>query len=473
MSVSRTSAHAHADARPRLRPRKVFSSCVVAGALAVSLAALPACASSGASSASNEQSQQTEQAQPGASATREDVEAVLLAASQKTFSNVAFELRTETSAVGPGQDGTMQSQMIKTSTIGELDQSGERPRLHMKYSAQSSMELGKVTYEMFISSENLIVNQNDQLYVDAMTDEALNSYVNSVVNVTAEEGIASMLDAAANYKIEETDGQTNVTITVDLDKAQQTAAEEADAVAETETATAETEAAASGEAESASAEAASVASAEATAASAGSASAEAASATSSDSADPASADDAMPAGTEMASIVVCYSIGEDGRFKSVRVVSSTTGTPTYHSKQTYKFTDYDTTTLPEWPDLKAYVAERSGVATDENGRMYVLGDNGERYYVSEIGDDGMIYFDTGTSSATDESYYYTYNDTPTDTGAVDTSSEDTTSSTGRAYITGDDGKIHYLDEEGSHLYENEDGTRYFVDADGNFYFLSE
>lgn len=382
--------------------------------------ALSACSNASAASSSAE-AQENEAAEEHAVA-REDVEDILHRAAETTFSNITFATKTETTATGASSNGQQITQTIRTSMKGQLDKGGEKPKLHMSYEAQSNMELGKTTYEMFIDKDNLIVSQNEQLYVDAMTDEMLNSYADSVTSIMSADEIDSMLDMASNLKIQEGKDETTVTITIDKDKLI-----ESEAVDES----------------------------------------------------------SLPETTQIATMVVSYTVDSDDRFKTVRLMSSTTGTPTYRVSQTYEFSNYDETTLPEWPDLDAYVAQQSGIKTDENGRMYIVGDDGQIYYVTEIGDDGMIYYDmgnTGAGGTTGDTYYETV-ETPTTTttqtvieptATVDSTntSTDTSNDKGRAYITADDGTIHYLDEEGSRLIQNDDGTSYFIDADGNFYFLS-
>lgn len=362
---------------------------------------------------------------------REEVEPILNAAIEADYASVTFASRTDTSATGTSSNGQSQTQTMRTSMRGELDRSGEAPALHIDYEAQSNMSLGKTQYEMFIDSENLIVSQGGQLYVDAMSEEVLDGYANSVTAVTSAEEIGSILDMAGGLKMEQVEGDTVITVTVDKDKLLE-----------------------------------------------------------SDLVDTSS----LPETSQIATMVVNYVIDSDSRFKTVRLMSSTTGTPTYRVQQTYSFSKYDETELPEWPDLNAYAANQSGIMTDASGRMYIVGDDGQIYYVTEIGDDGMIYYDTGASSAggspsLEPEYYYVDVDDATATGTsapADTSTSadatedadtstgggDTTSDRGRAYITADDGTIHYLDEEGSRLFENDDGTSYFIDADGNFYFLS-
>lgn len=376
-----------------------------------------ACGNNASSSSASSDSQEEAVAE-GQEVTREEVEEILYKASEATFTNVSFTTKTETTATGATANGVPQTQTIQTTMSGQFDKSGEKPKLHLNYSAVSTMELGKTGYEMFIDSENLIVKQNEQLFVDAMTDEMLNSYANSVTSVTSPDEIGSMLDMAASYKIAEDEDETTVSITIDKDKLAESGAVD---------------------------------------------------------------ESSLPDNNAISTMVMSYTVGPDDRFKTVRIMSSTSGTPTYRVHQSYQFSDYDNTALPEWPDLKAYIAERSGIQTDANGRMFIVGDDGQTYYVSEIGDDGMIYYDTGTQTSGGEDSTTYYYDVPpaadagtaTNTGTDADTSGGSTEDQGRAYITADDGTIHFLDEEGSRIINNEDGSRYFIDADGNFYFLAE
>ena len=395
--------------------------------------ALCSCGNSNKSSASQEVAEVPEH-----QVAREDVEKVLYKAADNTFTSVNVTTKTETSATGAASSGQQTTQTIKTATKGQLDGTGEKPKLHMDYEAQSNMELGKTSYEMFIDKDNLIVKQKEQLYVDAMSDETLDSYAKSVTSVLSTDEIKTMLDMASDYTIQEHEGDTTVTITVDKNKL--LASEMVD-------------------------------------------------------------DSSLPTNTEIATMVISYTVDSDDRFKSVRIMSSTSGSPTYRVSQTYEFSGYDKVTLPEWPDLNAYMAEMSGIKTDENGRMYIDGEDGQRYYVTEIGDDGMIYYETGSNASTGG---YTENATPvyveteqsvssetqtteggtagsgTNAGTGGTSgtsgssnsagSSSDTSNQGRAYITAADGTIHYLDEPGSEI-RDLGGATVFIDANGEWYFL--
>ena len=394
---------------------------------------LAACSNGNASSSAQ---QQEDSAAATQSASREEVEAVLTKAAESKYKNVSFTNKVETTATAAAANGAAQSQTIRTTTSGELDQSGDKPKLHMKYQAQSNVELGKTEYEMFIDDQHLIVNQKEQLYVDAMNEETLNSYASSITSLLSADEIGAILDMAGGFKMEASGDDTVVTVTVDKDKLAESAKVD---------------------------------------------------------------DSSLPETTQIATMVVSYTIDSDDHFKAVRLMSSTTGTPTYRVNQTYQFSKYDETALPEWPDLNAYIAQQSGIMTDENGRMYIVGDDGQRYYVTNIGDDGTIYYDTGNTGTP------TYTESggqPTQSGGEtttvsggSTSGSDTTggsttggstaggnttgggsttggtdSDKGRAYITAADGTIHYLDEPGSEI-RDLGGATVFIDANGEWYFL--
>ncbi len=429
---------------------KLIRIMAVACIAALMALALAACSNANASStaASGSASPQSEASDEGKSAAIEDVEAVLHKASESTFTNLAFTTKTETTATGVSANGQTSSQSATTTMKGQLDLSGSKPKLHMSYKAQSSSELNATEYDMFISADGLIVRQGDQLYQDTMSDTMLDSYAASITSAITADEIDAVLDMAASCKMTEENGKTTVTVTLDKNKLAQ-----------------------------------------------------------SNMVDMSS----LPSNTEIATMIVTYDIDENNRFQTVRIMSSTSGTPTYRVNQTYEYSDYNATELPEWPDMNSYIAQSSGIMTDANGNMYIVGDDGQLYYVTSIGEDGTVTFNMGaTSEAAVVEYYYeealaetpalyatladaeeayyemiSEADTATEvekstssetseTGTTDaTNNESGEEEVGRAYITADDGTIHFLDEEGSQLFDNGDGTRYFIDRDGNFYFLAD
>lgn len=304
----------------------------VAAALALTLAACGGAeqagsASTGASSTSGNASDASGQA-----VSREDVEPILNAAANQAFSNVTFAVETETTATLPDDKGVMQTNSATTSIKGELDRSGDAPKMHMSFVASSTVELGRTAYELFIDSDALLIKQGDELYSDTMTDDMLNSYADSVTGIITIDEIAKMLDAAASYKMSKSGDETTITVTVDVSKLPKE--QEADSEDES----------------------------------------------------------ALPDGTDLATMIASYTIGSDGRFKTVLIISSTEGASAFRMHQAYRYSGYDETTLPDWPDLQAYILEQSGIKVDENGNMYFIGDDGQTYYVSEIGDDGTVYY---------------------------------------------------------------------------------
>ena len=266
----------------------------------------------------------------GQGGSREDVEAILNQAANQPFSTVTFKITTSTSTTVPDDEGVMQTQSADTATTGELDQSGDKPAMHMSYRATSTVELGRTEYELFVNSERLIAKEGDQLYVEEMDDEALYSYSQSVTSAISREEIEAMLDVAASFEISESDGETTVTITADPAKL----ADSQEQIGESD----------------------------------------------------------LPENSTIATMVISYTIGTDGHFKTVRTISSLDSEPIYHMNQTCQYSNYDATSLPEWPDLQAYILEQSGIETDENGNMYFVDEDGQTHYITEIGEDGTIYF---------------------------------------------------------------------------------
>jgi len=421
--------------------------------------------SGSSSAASGSTSQANASSSEGQSTTREDVEAVLNKACESTFTNLSFATKTESTAMGTAPNGQITSQSATTTMKGQLDRSASKPKMHMSTKTQSSNDIKATEYDMYIDSEGLIVTQNGQLYKDAMTDAVLNSYDASVTSAISAEEIKAVLDMASSFKMKEESGKTTVTITLDKEKLS-----EANMV------------------------------------------------------DMSS----LPKGTEIATMVVAYDINANNQFEAVRIMSSTNGNPTYRVQQTYEYSDYDTTELPAWPDMGEYAALTSGIMTDANGNMYMVGEDGQLYYVTSIGDDGTVVFNASAANETMEVYYeevatemaaeaaaapsfyatlaeaesayyetISEADTPTEqpanpnasgsaaaaeSGSAAAAESGSAASSnpgageeeqGRAYITADDGTIHFLDEPGSQLFDNGDGTRYFIDADGNFYFLAD
>ena len=309
--------------------KTISKTILLACATALLAFALAACGSSGQAESGASAGSASASSDSAAQASREDVEPILLKAAEQPFSTVTFETETETTATGPDDKGAMQTHSAITSLDGELDRSGDKPKMHMKHESMSTVELGRTEYDLFIDSESFIIKQGDELFTDQMTDEILDSYVDAATGAITVKEITEALDAAVNYKLAENNGETTVTVTIDPAKLSKTQAED---------------------------------------------------------------ESPLPEGADITTMVASYTIDAEGRFKSVRIMTSTTGTPTYRTHQTCLYSGYDSTTLPEWPDLQAYVLEQSGIKTDENGNMYFEGEDGQIYYVTEITDDGTIYY---------------------------------------------------------------------------------
>ena len=267
------------------------------------------------------------------SASREDVQALIDEALSKTYTNVTFAMETDTSATAT-VEGQMQQQTMYTSVKGEIDKGSDPVRMHMKFESYSNTAPGKTLYDMFVNGDEVIIQQGEDLFSDSLGDGGAAAYAESLTAVTSSEEISNMLDVAKNFKVEESDaGDTTITVTVDVNRLSETNLVD---------------------------------------------------------------ESSLPEGSSIATLVASYTLDTEHRFKSIRLMSSTAGTPTYRVSQMYRFSDYDATTLPEWPDLKAYIAKMSGIETDAEGRMYIVEEDGTILYVEGIDDDGMIHI-SGTS----------------------------------------------------------------------------
>jgi len=193
----------------------------------------------------------------------------------------------------------------------------------------------------------------------------------------------------------------------------------------------------------------------------------------------------LPEGTQISSMVMNFTIGPDDHFKTVRMMARTNGSPSYSVYQVCSYTNYDQSQIPEAPEATGGVK----IETDADGTQYFYDEDGAKYIVTEIAEDGTIYYypESAASSGYDYGYDYGYNyydyggydysstddssaGTSGDTGGSDTS-DASDPNIGRAYITGDDGQIHYLDAPGTQLIRNEDGSSYFIDENGYLYYL--
>lgn len=305
---------------------KIFRTTVAFVAAAILAAScLAACSGGNGGSSSQATSAQTTS---GSTASREDVDAIVDAALATDFTSVAFSMKTETTATAV-VEGKTQQQSVETSTTGEWDKNPENPRLHMAYEGKSNTELGVVTYDMYFENGVMLVTQGSQIFRDELGAEGVENYTKSIMAVTSKDEINQLLDVASDYKIEQSSGDTTISVTADVDKL-----------------------------------------------------------VNSELYDSSS----LPEGSSIATLVASYTIDADNHFKTVRIMSSTSGTPTYRVAQTYRYYDYDSVEMPPWPDLKAYIAQQTGIQTDANGNMYLVDDTGQVFYVSSINDDGTINF---------------------------------------------------------------------------------
>ena len=267
-------------------------------------------------------------------------------------------------------NGQLQQQAVETSMTGELDKT-DNARVHMACTSQSSSALGVTAYDMYVDGTDLMVTQGDQIYRDDLAEGAAQTYAQSVMSVTSKEEIGKMLDVASSCKVSAEGDDTVVSITADAGKLADSGLYDTSS---------------------------------------------------------------LPEGSTVATFVASYTIGPDNRFKSVRLMSSTTGTPTYRVSQTYKYYDYDAVTMPEWPNWEAFVARESGILTDANGRMYLVGDDGQIYYIESIGKDGTITFDPSSLATTTYEEGGVYYETTTveyeSTPAQTTDAQGTTGTTG-------------------------------------------
>ena len=406
-----------------------FMATICAIALAVTACGLAACTQADGSASSGSVSATDDGVRAG-------IEEKLSAAHATSYDNVTFAMQTETSATGTGDNDEIEQQAMTTSMNGELDKSGDKPAVHVSYEATSSTRLEKTAYDMFIDKDGMIISQAGLLFKEGLDDEALQGYASSVTAEATKEEASQLLDIASSFKMEESDGDTVITIVANADKLAESS------LVDTST---------------------------------------------------------LPEGASIATLVASYTIDSNNRFKAIRLMSSTTGSPTYRVDQSYRFTGYDETALPEWPDYSAFLAEQAGILTDDDGRLYMVGDDGQIYYIDSIDDDGTIHFAQPEAQVQQGSYYEylpsddesainLYDYLPLDTapsaddpGGTDSAAPETPepvatetedSNAGRAFINVG-GTKYYLDEPGSRIEDVGSGVRAFYPADGSGpYFIS-
>ena len=256
----------------------------------------------------------------------EQARSLLETALAKSFSSVSFDTRTEASATGVS-DGQMQQQTMTETSQGELERSDVDVRMHMHNTHVSTSQLERSSYDLYLSPGELIASQNDQLFGEELTDEDLDSFVEQAIGPLVSEKALALVDCAYECSAKESDGKTVVSLAIDPARLP------AESLANSS---------------------------------------------------------ALPDGAAIATLVASFSIDETDRIDTVRIIGGTTGTPSYHITQTYRYFAYDETELPAWPDVQAYLAEQAGIQIDEEGRLFIVGDDGQAYYIDSINEDGSI-----------------------------------------------------------------------------------
>jgi|GEM_PF-2531324 len=249
-------------------------------------------------------------------------------AREHSFNNVTFDMTVETAVAVRDDEGNLQQQINLIERKGELDQDPENPWMHMTYESSSNMELGKTVYEMFIDPTAMYMVQEGALYRNASDKSVVDTQVASITGIGSETEVNDLLDVAKSYEMQEqANGDTLITITADVDKLIEKSLIDTSA---------------------------------------------------------------LPEGSSIATLVASYVISSDNHFKTVRLISSTSGSPTYRVDQTFKFSKYDETAKPEWPDIEAYTAKMAGFEQGEDGRWFIY-DNGEKVYFDYLDENGSIH----------------------------------------------------------------------------------
>ena len=172
-----------------------------------------------------------------------------------------------------------------------------------------------------------IIVKQDGVFYGGVQGAEPDDYLSSVTGVASEEEVGKLLDAASSYKIEHGD-DTTITITADASKLAETGLIDTGS---------------------------------------------------------------LPANSSIATLVANYVITPDKHFKAVRMMSSTSGTPTYRVNQTYNFSKYDETEMPEWPSAADRVAQDPRIKTDPDGSQYIIAEDGNKYYIDHIDEDGTVH----------------------------------------------------------------------------------
>ena len=261
--------------------------------------------------------------------TREEAAAIVADALAQDFDTVRYEMVTRTTAAAT-VEGRPATQEVKTSMKGELSKAEGDPWAHLSYEAQSSDRRANTKQEIYVADDYSFIVQDDEMYESPIAAGEASAYVQSLMQITTQEEFEKLLDVALECELETgVEGEKVVSITADVNRL-----DELELV------------------------------------------------------DTSS----LPKGSTVSSLVVRYGFDEENRFKSVRITSNTNGSPTYWVHQTYKFSDYNEVEKPEWPDYEAYILERSGLLRDEDGRFYIVADDGSVYYFESIDEDGIIHF---------------------------------------------------------------------------------
>lgn len=261
-------------------------------------------------------------------AVKSEIQSLIAQAREHTFDNVTFDVTVETAVTARDDEGNMQQQVSLIERSGELDQNTDDPKMHMVYEQSSNMELGKTVYEMYIDKSGMIMMQEENLYRNASDKDTVNAQIASVTSIASETEVNDLLDVARSYEIQEqANGDKLITIVADVDKLI------ANSLIDTSS---------------------------------------------------------LPEGSSVATLVASYVISSDNHFKTVRLMSSTSGSPTYRVDQNFKFSKYDETVMPEWPDIQKYYAKMAGFTEGADGRMYIE-DDGQMVYFDYIDDEGMIH----------------------------------------------------------------------------------
>ena len=254
---------------------------------------------------------------------------------------------TESKTTATGtEDGKVVQQGVTTKMKGELKHGKKKDAMHINYEMTSTTQPEKVAYEMYIKGDEIIVKQDGKLYVVGEDSQKPEDYISAIEDIVSEERIAELLDIASSCKIERGE-ETTITITADPKKLSDTSFVDLSS---------------------------------------------------------------LPEGTEMATLVANYVISNDNRLKSARIMSSTAGMPTYRVNQKYSLSKYGETKMPDWPTSKDMVMQDPRIKTDKDGTMYIIGDDGNKYVIESIDDDGTVHFYGNQGSEGDGSGGY-YTDT--------------------------------------------------------------